>query len=95
MHRSGDRVIGASGDRKPGAIYRKGRNGRKGKPLRHSGNRDGGNRLAQPAALVKAFLVKPLIPLTRISEIGQKYSQGGGLPCVIFLKVARWWKPSH
>ena len=42
-----------------------------------------------------ASLVNPLIPLARISQIGQKYSQHGHLPCVIFLKVARWWKPSQ
>jgi hypothetical protein len=62
---------------------------------RHSGNRERVNLLAVPAALVKAFLVKPLIPHTGISEMALKYSQRGGLPCVIFLKVARWWKPLH
>ena len=63
--------------------------------LRHSGNRKRGNLLTRPTALVKAFLVKPLIPHAEISEMAQKYSQHGGLPCVIFLKVARWWKPLH
>jgi len=62
---------------------------------RHSGNREGGNLLARKAALVKAFLVNLLIPHAGISEMAQKYSQRGGLPCVIFLKVARWWKPLH
>jgi hypothetical protein len=57
---------------------------------RHSGNRKRGNLLAEPAALVN-----PLIPHAEISEMTQKYSQRGGLPCVIFLKVARWWKPLH
>jgi hypothetical protein len=51
----------------------------------HFGNRETGNLLAVPAALVN-----PLIPLARISKSGQKHSQNGGLPCVIFLKVARW-----
>jgi hypothetical protein len=37
-------------------------------------------------------LVNPLIPFGRSSEIAQKYSQPGSLPCVIFLKVAGWWK---
>ena len=54
-----------------------------------------GAALEEPAALVKAFLVNPLIPLARISELAQNYSQRGGLPCVIFLKVARWWKRSQ
>ena len=58
--------------------------------LRHSGNRDTGNRVLNGAALVK-----PLIPLARISKIAQKDSQHGHLPCVIFLKVARWWRPSQ
>jgi hypothetical protein len=57
---------------------------------RRSGNRETGNLLAAPAALVNS-----LIPFTRISEMAQKYSQRGGLPCVIFLKVARWVKPSQ
>jgi hypothetical protein len=49
--------------------------------LRHSGNRATGNLLAQCASPVK-----PLIPLTKISEIARKYSQSARLPCVIFLK---------
>jgi hypothetical protein len=57
---------------------------------RRSGNRERGNWLARPAALVN-----PLIPHAGISKMAQKYSQRGGLPCVIFLKVARWWKPLH
>jgi hypothetical protein len=54
---------------------------------RHSGNRSTGNPLSECASLVNS-----LIPLTGISQIGQKYSQHGHLPCVIFLKVARWVK---
>jgi len=62
---------------------------------RRSGNRERGNLLEEPTALVKAFLVKPLIPHAGVSKMAQKYSQRDGLPCVIFLKVARWWKPLH
>ena len=57
---------------------------------RHSRNRGMGNPLAH-----RASLLKPLIPLIQIPEIARKYSQHGGLPCVIFLKVARWWNPSQ
>jgi hypothetical protein len=56
---------------------------------RRSGNRKRGNLLEEPAALVKAFLVKPLIPYDEISEKAQKYSQRGGLPCVIFLESSK------
>ena len=52
---------------------------------RHSGNRGNGNRIKNGASLAK-----PLIPLAGISKSEQKRSQNGGLPCVIFLKVARW-----
>jgi hypothetical protein len=55
---------------------------------RHSGNRGIKNLLAESASLFNS-----LIPLARVSQIGRKYSQYGGLPCVIFLGVARWWKP--
>jgi hypothetical protein len=60
---------------------------------RHSGNRDIGNLPAMPRALVKAFLVKPLIPLSIISKMAQEHSHDGRLPCVIFLNIGRWWKP--
>jgi hypothetical protein len=53
---------------------------------RHSGNRDTGNLLAHPRSLVKAFLVKPLIPLARIPKSARKDSHAARLPCVIFLK---------
>jgi hypothetical protein len=53
---------------------------------RQSGNRGIGNPLALPAALVK-----PLIPFARIPKSAQKDSLHSHLPCVIFLKVGRWW----
>jgi hypothetical protein len=42
---------------------------------------------------VQPTLVKPLILFARIPKSARKYPQSGGLRCVIFLKVARWWKP--
>jgi hypothetical protein len=51
-----------------------------------------GNRRQATASLVTALLLNPLIPHARIPKSVQKYSQPGSLPCVIFLKVAGWWK---